>query len=294
MASQWSPGAIFSPSQARQQQAQAKDWNYIDTWLSVKYSPKSAPPFERNNETLKALLALASWNEGVDEERALVAKVEAKALEELKAEAETDADAEVLEGLNHSLTREGRRSLESIAALSVSLGSTSVDQAKLGRSIIGLTKLRFDLEQQTQRVEVLRGKLQSDLDLLRNTLSKVQSDEFTPSPSLPQKTAEWNRATKILTTKVQEYKDRLVSLGDEEPPHPSLPEIIAEEKEIAALKARVILLETQVKAFQGLPHDIDLAKLEVGRVRRELEKLTRQRDKLFEGLVEGRGDSNYF
>src|SRR5579862_8401240 len=86
MASQWSPGAIFSPSQARQQQAQAKDWNYIDTWLSAKYSSKSAPPFERNNETLKALLALASWNEGVDEERTLVAKVEAKALEELKSE----------------------------------------------------------------------------------------------------------------------------------------------------------------------------------------------------------------
>jgi HAUS augmin-like complex subunit 1 len=86
MASQWSPGAIFSPSQARQQQAQAKDWNYIDTWLSVKYSPKSAPPFERNNETMKALLALAGWNEGVDEEKTLIAKVEAKALEELKSE----------------------------------------------------------------------------------------------------------------------------------------------------------------------------------------------------------------
>ncbi|KAI9787749.1 MAG: hypothetical protein M1839_000281 [Geoglossum umbratile] len=294
MASQWSPGAIFSPSQARQQQAQAKDWNYIDTWLSAKYSPKSAPPFERNNETLKALLALASWNEGVDEERTLVARVETRALEELKAEgsrrkAEADADTEILEGLSHSLTRDGRQSLDSIAALSVALGTTSVEQAKLGRGIISLTKQKFDLEQQAQRIEALRGKLQSDLDLLRSALNKIQSDEFAAAPSLPQKTAEWNRATKILTAKVQEYKDRLASLNDSEPPTPSLPEVVAEEKEIAGLKARVLHLEAQAKAFQGLPHDMDLARLEIERVRRELEVLTRQRDRLFEGLVEGRG-----
>ncbi|KAH0558801.1 hypothetical protein GP486_004555 [Trichoglossum hirsutum] len=294
-ASQWSPGAIFSPSQARHQLAQAKDWNYIDTWLSAKYSPKSAPPFERNNETLKILLALASWNESVDEERALVAKVEAKALEELKAETEADADAEVLEALNHNLTRDGRQSLESIAALSVSLGAASVDQAKYlaahptTRNIIGLTKLKFDLEQQAQRTKALHEKLLSDLDLLRNTLTKVQSDEFVPPPSLPQKTAEWNRTTKILTAKVQEYRDRLAALNNDEQPSPSLPEVIAKEKEVAALKARVLHLETQAKAFQGLPHDMDLARLEVERVRRELEMLTRQRDKLFEGLVENQG-----
>jgi HAUS augmin-like complex subunit 1 len=138
-------------------------------------------------------------------------------------------------------------------------------------------------------MKALRGKLLSDLDLLRNTLTKVQSDEFVPPPSLPQKTAEWNRTTKILTAKVQEYKDRLATLNDDEQPSPSLPEIIAKEKEIAAIKTRVLHLETQSKAFQGLPHDMDLARLEVERVRRELEMLTRQRDKLFEGLVEGQG-----
>merc|ERR1711939_855085 len=55
-----SPSAIFSPSVARQQQAAAKDWNYIDNWLSSKFNGKTPPPFERNNDTLKALLALAA------------------------------------------------------------------------------------------------------------------------------------------------------------------------------------------------------------------------------------------
>jgi HAUS augmin-like complex subunit 1 len=81
----------------------------------------------------------------------------------------------------------------------------------------------------------------------------------------------------------------LASLNDDQPPTPSLPEVVAEEKDIAALKARVLHLEAQAKAFQGLPHDTDLARLEIERVRRELEMLTRQRDKLFEGLVESHG-----
>jgi HAUS augmin-like complex subunit 1 len=86
MASQFPPGAIFSPSQARQQLAQAKDWNYVDTWLSTHYSGRPAPPFERNPETLKALLALAAHNEAADEERDLLQKLESKALQQLQTE----------------------------------------------------------------------------------------------------------------------------------------------------------------------------------------------------------------
>jgi HAUS augmin-like complex subunit 1 len=81
-----SPGALFSPSKARALTAQAKDWNYVDTWLSAKYAPKSAPPFERNADTLKALLALAAWNEAADEKRDLMGKLEVDALKDLQAE----------------------------------------------------------------------------------------------------------------------------------------------------------------------------------------------------------------
>jgi len=76
--------ALFSPSKARQQQAQAKDWIFVDSWLSKKYYPKSVPPFERNEETLQALMMLVAYNERADEEKALVEKVEGKALEELR------------------------------------------------------------------------------------------------------------------------------------------------------------------------------------------------------------------
>lgn len=72
--------ALFSPSKARQQQAQAKDWDYVTTWLRKKYFPKPIPNFERNEETLQALLNLAAFNERADEEQELTERVEREAL----------------------------------------------------------------------------------------------------------------------------------------------------------------------------------------------------------------------
>ncbi len=72
--------AIFSPSVARLAASTAKDWNYVDSWLSSKLHGRTPPPFERNPDTLKALLALAALNEAADEERDLLARVDAAAL----------------------------------------------------------------------------------------------------------------------------------------------------------------------------------------------------------------------
>lgn len=76
--------ALFSPSKARQQQAQAKDWVFVESWLSRKYYPKPVPTFERNEETLQALMTLVAFNERADEERELLEKVERQALKELE------------------------------------------------------------------------------------------------------------------------------------------------------------------------------------------------------------------
>lgn len=74
----------FSPSKARAQRAQAADWHHVDTWLSSKFQGRSVPAFERNEDTLRALLALVAANEKADEEREIVWAVERKALGEME------------------------------------------------------------------------------------------------------------------------------------------------------------------------------------------------------------------
>jgi HAUS augmin-like complex subunit 1 len=60
----------------------------------------------------------------------------------------------------------------------------------------------------------------------------------------------------------------------------------AEEEKFKNLLAVVKDLEVQVKSYHGLPQDTDLARLELESVKIELQGLTRQRDSMFEGLVE--------
>lgn len=77
------PTALFSPSKAAAQRAQAQDWHAIDVWLSSKYQGRSVPTFERNEDTLKILLDLVAANERGDEERDIMWGVWSEGLGEI-------------------------------------------------------------------------------------------------------------------------------------------------------------------------------------------------------------------
>ncbi|KAN0101742.1 hypothetical protein V8E51_012252 [Hyaloscypha variabilis] len=282
-----SPSAIFSPSVARQQLAAAKDWNYIDSWLSTKFNGKTPPPFERNNDTLKALLALAALNETADEERELLARVEAKALQDLQAKGETDPNAQLLNSIEESLTREGHASLEALSTLSITLNQAIPDVEKVGRSIIDLQVTAYDLDQASDRVSILEKHLASELDTINALIKDLQSDEYQPSSILSKQTLDYQRKTKALASKLPELKDRVTSLsaslGNSKV---TLQDAQREEEKFKNLLAVVKDLEVQVKSYHSLPQDTDLARLELESVKVELQDLTRQRDSMFEGLVE--------
>jgi len=162
--------AIFSPSVARAAASAAKDWSYVDSWLLAKFHGRGAPPsFERNADTLRALLALASANEAADESRQQVARLEAEALRELKTYEEAqrkqqdldhensitpttesssstvaqDAREAILHAIESSLTREGTTALETMATLSLTLPPFTTTTTKTSSSppssIIDLT-----------------------------------------------------------------------------------------------------------------------------------------------------------
>lgn len=282
-----SPSAIFSPSVARQQLAAAKDWNYVDSWLSTKFHGKTPPPFERNNDTLKALLALAALNESADEERELLAKVDAKALQELQAREEADPNGELLNSIEESLTREGQTSLEALSTLSVTLNQPAPDTDKLGRSIIDLQVTSYDLEQASDRISILEKHLDNELQNINNLIKDLKSDTYQAPSDLTKQTIDYQRKTKALASKLPELKDRVASLtASVGTLKITIQDVKAEEDKFKDLMATVKDLEAQVKSYHGLPQDTDLARLELEGVRVELRDLTRQRDHMFEGLVE--------
>ena len=282
-----SPSAVFSPSVARQQLAAAKDWNYVDNWLSTKFNGKTPPPFERNNDTLKALLALAALNESADEERELLARVEVKALQDLQMKGEADPNAEMLASIESSLTREGQTSLEALSSLSVVLNQLIPDAGKFGRGIIDLQAMCHDLDQASDRVAILEKHLNSELERVNALIKDLRSDDYQPPFDLSKQTLDYQRKTKALAAKLPELRDRVSSLsasvGDLTI---TVKDVKAEEDNFKELMAKVKEFEAQVNSYHGLPQDIDLARLELESVRIELRDLIRQRDSMFEGLVE--------
>ena len=282
-----SPSAIFSPSVARQQLAAAKDWNYIDSWLSSKFNNKTPPPFERNNDTLKAFLALAALNESADEERELLARVEAKALQDLQAREAADPNTQLLSSIEESLTREGITSLEELSTLSVALNQPIPDIEKLGRSIVGLQVTSYDLDQATDRISILENHLNNELNNINALIKDLQSDAYQPPLGLTKQTTDYQRKTKALASKLPELRDRVASLTTSTGSSKiTIQDVKAEEDKFKELIAIVKDLEAQVKSYHGLPQDTDLARLELESIRVELRDLTRQRDNMFEGLVE--------
>ncbi|KAI9834261.1 MAG: hypothetical protein M1819_003099 [Sarea resinae] len=289
-----SPGAIFSPSLARQQLAQARDWAYIDTFLSTLYHPSPVPRFERNGSTLKILLALAAQNETAEEEATILAAHSTSITRTLAENTAADPDAHIFSALTDALKPAAQAALTALASTSTALGTApTADPCLLAQRLIDLTAQSADLAQQSTRLETLSVALQSQLEILQADLKTLKTHTaFNPPDSLPQKTADWTRGSKHLHTKLQDYHSRLASSPSASSlaaAELSLPELIAAEKSVLELQTQVRDLEGRVRAYKGLPHDAERAKREVERVGREVRAAERKRDRLFESLVESGG-----
>lgn len=213
----WTASALFSPSKARIAQAQAQDWLFVDTWLARKYAGKRPPAFERDEETLEALLALATVNDHADEQRSTLDKVEKAALTALTKKS---PNADVYELISGQLNAEGRQSLDALAqtavVLDVPLTSSSTD---LATAAISLQQHHFELSQLQHRLAHQTEAARSDMLRLKPILRELDDDAFQSAPDLPEKTSDWTRNSKHLKAKIGEYDERYAVLR---PPNAAL------------------------------------------------------------------------
>lgn len=286
------PSALFSPSKAAQQRAQASDWQHVDTWLSSKYQGRSVPTFERNEDTLKTLLALVAANEKADEERELLWSTQKEALAELKEGPHEDSPQSrmaIVGKLTAYLPKEGLENLDALAGMAVAVDAPNAQPETIARTVMEQTQTSQALTQTLLRLTHLQRRLETELLSLRTQLAQLRSPSFQPPATLARQTLEWTRNTKQLRAKLGEYNDRLASLADAGAETQSgllVEQIVQRESDLLELGERVARLEGRVDAFKGLPGDRDGARREVEKAGNELGRLQRRRDELFEGLVE--------
>ncbi|OIW26811.1 hypothetical protein CONLIGDRAFT_489013 [Coniochaeta ligniaria NRRL 30616] len=285
--------AIFSPSVARAAASAAKDWNAVDSWLASRLG-RAPPPFERNADTLRALLALVSANESADEERDVLCRVEADALAEITAaeEARSQDDGgldsvreDVLSLIESSLPREARQALDALASSAVELGlSADVDAVTIGQRLASLQAEIFTLSQAADRVAVLRRYIEAESERMGAAVRELRDDEsYRPPPDLAKQNLEIQRRVKAAAAALPKTRK---SDATREDTLLTAEQVREEEEEFLALLTRRNELDAQIRSFQGLPPDTDAARRELESLRDELRQVTRRRDAVFEGLVE--------
>jgi HAUS augmin-like complex subunit 1 len=272
----WAANALFSPSKARIVQAQARDWGFVDTWLSKRYGGKRLPNFERNEETLEALLTLATLNEGADEQRSIVDRVEQSALSGFEAQ-RSGISEDVYQAVVRNLNQRGNENLETLAKTALVLNSS------LRTSITDLATSSIDL--QNERLLNQNEALQREANRLKSLLREIKDDAFRPAPDLVEQTVEWTRGSKHLRAKVGEYDDRLSALRSSGPPPVTIEQVAQQSEQFQAQRLQLLGLEAELKAYQSLPTNAREAKAILEQSRDELRKLSQRRDRLFEELV---------
>jgi HAUS augmin-like complex subunit 1 len=276
------PNALFSPSKAAQQRAQAQEWHQVDAWLSAKYQGRSVPQFERNEDTLKALLALSAANDRADEERDLLWAVQKEALNELKTAKESQSP--LVSTITGSLDAQGRINLDSIASTATALDKPSNTFA-VGIALSQQTQTAQTLTQQLLRLTQLQKMLEQELSGLRAQLADLRSPAFQAPMALQRQTVDWTRNTKQLRGKLTEYNDRLAGLGSNASERDAR-DVVEKEQKITKLEMQLELLNGRIEAYKGLPRDRDKALEMVRSKEKEVDRLTRRLDELFEGLTE--------
>ncbi len=277
---EWSATTLFSPSKARAHQAQARDWAVVDAWLSKRYASKRLPAFEKNEETLDALLDLATLNDTADERRGYTDRIDKAALSSFTKRA-TSTDR-----IYHLLSRGSKNAaaLNVLAESSVTLDCASPDIIALAGSITELMSISFALEEQLHRVQSQLVLIKADQVHLAKQLEELQSNDFRPPSDLAEQTIYWIRNTKHMRAKLAEYDERLSAL-DTTGPYSALIDAVSQYgEELNTTTAQLKSLELQIQSFQSLPSDMKAARSKVDGARRELLACVKERDRLFELL----------
>ncbi|KAB8224739.1 hypothetical protein BDV33DRAFT_165348 [Aspergillus novoparasiticus] len=282
---------LLSPAKARQAAIQAKDWAYVNSWLSRQYAPNPVPTFERNEDTLRTLLALAAANDTADEEAALLHQAREQAVQGFKAREETEdrQKKEILDELEYCLDDKGGQDLDDLAKSAAVLGALDVEVGHLGQAVVDLTKEEFGVQDQLDKVDMLHDYLQRELEALRQQLDELRTDPAYEVPAdLPAKTVEWTKSTKALAAKVNEYQDRVAALKRNQSKGPTLGEVLAEEEDVKRLTNTVKNLEHQLQLFQNLPTDVQGARAKYRELLEELNELTQERDSKLDQSRQGK------
>lgn len=277
---------MFTPSATRLTTPTARDWTYAETWIDQKVRGHSVP-FERNADTLRALLALATYSQTAEEHRQIFNKASAEtsttkvySKSRLYASQE-EYRCELVSVIEQALPEATAAVIHSHAT---ALLSISEQQGNLLARILAL-QTEIDALQTTSAIS---NSLEAQLSREFSTIQDIGRQHRTTAGHFLQfaaKNAQLRQSVDMNVAASFETTNRC-SAGQRRAGVRFLVEdVVGEEQRYLTLLKQKKDLDLHLATFQGIQTDPNEAKAELDALRSQLDGMVARRDAAFDGLV---------
>ncbi|KAK7047229.1 hypothetical protein VNI00_006895 [Paramarasmius palmivorus] len=205
------------------------------------------------------------------------------------ADSSDELDKQVSEAVKTRL----RALVESAELLGI--GDTSLSSAeetahmpRFFNAIQGLSEKKLSLKQSLHRAAYAEQELRTHLTIVgheQGLINKWKDHFATGSESLEESTSLLERRRVAILKKAKEYKKELDGIKLVDPPV-TISELSVQQEKNREKEKEIEKKRAKLKAYQGLPPDLEMAQIELTGAREEHTKLINIREKLLSRMVQ--------
>ncbi|KAI9136452.1 hypothetical protein BKA69DRAFT_148311 [Paraphysoderma sedebokerense] len=258
--------------------------------------PSPLPPFEKDSTTLSIL-----WNvycQDMESQKLTTIKMEAnkKLYEDWKTTADRLNKILGSYGISKtsSFSKTTQKHLSLLAELADVLDIGDGKTTSYYKAILRLQSDKRKSENDFQSIMTSIDRLKSkreELSVEFEKLNRLTQKLRLRADEDEQSIKEYRRNFTMLQYKESEYKDKLTRLEETYSAHPihthslRYPHLLSLQNTVSEAQSRLSNDKNKLHSFNGLPPDLDLARLKVLEASKQLEELKNVRDELLEGMV---------
>ena len=213
---------------------------------------------------------------------------------------------DVLRDIEQALDDETRNVLSNLAGSCVQLGymppppsGQSIGEdgvaVEVGRRVISVTAETFEMKNRLRELEGLASSFEREAQRTRKMVEELR-DELESETALADlemvrgQSARFVRETKQIALKLKEYGGKTRALErhvQDLEAEDNVESLREKEKRVEKRRMEVKGLEERLRAYHGLPPDVEASRAEVRRVKDALDRWERRREEVFVGISRG-------
>lgn len=278
---------MFTPSATRLTTPTTRDWLYAENWID-QHACGQSMQFERNADTLRALLSLATFSQAAEDKRRILNRASAETNTTMTHTTRQQHIAldgysrELMSIIEQTLPETTRAGIHSHVTTVCSLGE---QRRKLLAKVLALQTEINASGDTSERTSSLETQLSREVFTILDIGQQVR-ESLGHSFQFASESGQLRQAMDIPVTFSVENANACSTTHRREGVRVLVEDVIGVEQDYLSLLKQKKNLDLRLAAFQGIQMDPGEAKADIDALRNQLEGMLARRDVAFDGLVQ--------